>query len=95
MTTLATISPAADWETQWIDVSAGGNANVQFAWNYQDGGGWLYGLGIDDFTVFAPYNFDVGMTAINMPTTIGLNNAPFTFTGTLRNFGGSTITSDH
>jgi len=93
-TTLATISPAADWETQWIDVSAAcGNANVQFAWNYQDGGGWLYGLGIDDFAVFAPYNFDVGMTAINMPTTIGLNNAPFTFTGTLKNFGGSTITS--
>ena len=93
-TTLATIAPAADWETQWIDVSAAcGNANVQFAWNYQDGGGWLYGLGIDDFAVFAPYNFDVGMTAINMPTTIGLNNAPFTFTGTLKNFGGSTITS--
>lgn len=93
-TSLGTLDPAGDWETQWIDVTAAcGNANVQFAFNYQDGGGWLYGLGIDDFAVFAPYNFDVAMESLNMPTTLGLNNAPFTFEGTLRNYGGATITS--
>ena len=93
-TSLGTIDPAGDWETQWIDVTAAcGNANVQFAFNYQDGGGWLHGLGIDDFAVFAPYNFDVAMESLNMPTTLGLNNAPFTFEGTLRNYGGATITS--
>ena len=93
-TSLGTLDPAGDWETQWIDVSAAcGNANVQFAFNYQDGGGWLYGLGIDDFALFAPYNFDVAMESLNMPTTLGLNNAPFTFEGTLRNYGGATITS--
>ena len=93
-TSLGTIDPAGDWETQWIDVTAAcGNANVQFAFNYQDGGGWLYGLGIDDFALFAPYNFDVAMESLNMPTTLGLNNAPFTFEGTLRNYGGATITS--
>ena len=93
-TSIGTLDPAGDWETQWIDVSAAcGNANVQFAFNYQDGGGWLYGLGIDDFALFAPYNFDVAMESLNMPTTLGLNNAPFTFEGTLRNYGGATITS--
>ena len=93
-TSLGTLDPAGDWETQWIDVTAAcGNANVQFAFNYQDGGGWLYGLGIDDFAVFAPYNFDVAMESLNMPTTLGLNNAPFTFEGTLKNYGGATITS--
>ena len=93
-TSIGTLDPAGDWETQWIDVSAAcGNANVQFAFNYQDGGGWLYGLGIDDFAVFAPYNFDVAMESLNMLTTLGLNNAPFTFEGTLRNYGGATITS--
>ena len=93
-TSLGTLDPAGDWYTQWIDVTAAcGNANVQFAFNYQDGGGWLYGLGIDDFAVFAPYNFDVAMESLNMPTTLGLNNAPFTFEGTLRNYGGATITS--
>ena len=93
-TSIGTLDPAGDWETQWIDVTAAcGNANVQFAFNYQDGGGWLYGLGIDDFALFAPYNFDVAMESLNMPTTLGLNNAPFTFEGTLRNYGGATITS--
>ena len=93
-TSIGTLDPAGDWETQWIDVTAAcGNANVQFAFNYQDGGGWLYGLGIDDFVLFAPYNFDVAMESLNMPTTLGLNNAPFTFEGTLRNYGGATITS--
>ena len=94
MDLFGTLDPAGDWETQWIDVTAAcGNANVQFAFNYQDGGGWLYGLGIDDFALFAPYNFDVAMESLNMPTTLGLNNAPFTFEGTLRNYGGATITS--
>ena len=93
-TVLGAINPAADWESQWIDVSAAcGNANVQFGFNYQDGGGWLYGLGIDDFVVFSPYNFDVAVESLNMPATIGLNNAPFTIEGTLTNYGGSTITS--
>ncbi len=93
-TTLATLDPAGDWISQWIDVSAAcGSANVQFAFNYQDGGGWLYGLGIDDFAVFAPYNFDVAVESLDMPATIGLNNAPFTLEGTLKNYGGSTITS--
>jgi len=93
-TTLATLDPAGDWVSQWIDVSAAcGNANVQFAFNYQDGGGWLYGLGIEDFAVFAPYNFDVAVESLDMPSTIGLNNAPFTLEGTLKNYGGTTITS--
>ena len=93
-TTLATLDPAGDWVSQWIDVSAAcGSANVQFAFNYQDGGGWLYGLGIDDFAVFAPYNFDVAVESLDMPSTIGLNNAPFTLEGTLKNYGGTTITS--
>ena len=40
-TSIGTLDPAGDWETQWIDVTAAcGNANVQFAFNYQDGGGW-------------------------------------------------------
>ncbi|PTL98884.1 MAG: hypothetical protein DA440_08175, partial [Bacteroidetes bacterium] len=36
-TSLAVLTPAADWTSQWIDVSAAcGNSNVQFAFNYQD-----------------------------------------------------------
>ena len=93
-TTLTNLNPSGNWTSQWIDVSAAcGNANVQFAFNYQDGGGWLYGLGIDDFTVFAPYNFDVSAVNLNVPPTIALNQAPFTIKGTIENIGGTTITS--
>ena len=53
----------------------------------------MYGLGIEDFAVFAPYNFDVAVESLDMPSTIGLNNAPFTLEGTLKNYGGTTITS--
>jgi hypothetical protein len=93
-TSLADITPGADWTSQWIDVSAAcGNSNVQFAFNYQDGGGWLYGLGIDDFAIFAPYNFDMAVESLDMFSTVGLNNAPFTLEGTIKNYGGTTISS--
>src|SRR6056300_1005838 len=93
-TSLADITPGADWTSQWIDISAAcGNSNVQFAFNYQAGGGWLYGLGIDDFAIFAPYNFDVAVESLDMFSTVGLNNAPFTIEGTITNYGGTTISS--
>ena len=93
-TSLADIVPGADWTAQWIDVSAAcGNSNVQFAFNYQDGGGWLYGLGIDDFAIFAPYNFDMAVESLDMFSTVGLNNAPFTIEGIIKNYGGTTISS--
>jgi thiol-disulfide isomerase/thioredoxin len=93
-TSLADLTPAADWTSQWIDVSAAcGNSNVQFAFNYQDAGGWLYGLGIDDFSIFAPYNFDLAAESLDMFSTVGLNNAPYTIEGTIKNYGGTTITS--
>ncbi|HBB81223.1 MAG TPA: hypothetical protein DCZ98_05270, partial [Cryomorphaceae bacterium] len=83
-TSLGTINPAADWESQWIDVSAAcGSANVQFGFNYQDGGGWTWGLAIDDFSVFAPYNFDLATTSLDGQSTLGLNKAPFTLEGTI------------
>ena len=93
-TSLADITPGADWTSQWIDVSAAcGNSNVQFAFNYQDGGGWLYGLGIDDFAIFAPYNFDMAVESLDMLRPFGLNKAPFTLEGTIKNWGGTTISS--
>ena len=93
-TSLADLTPEADWTSQWFDISAAcGNSNVQFAFNYQDAGGWLYGLGIDDFSIFAPYNFDLATESLDMFSTVGLNNAPYTIEGSITNYGGTTITS--
>jgi thiol-disulfide isomerase/thioredoxin len=91
---LTDITPGSDWTTQWVDVSvACGNSNVQFAFNYQDGGGFTWGLGIDDFSIFAPYNFDLATESLDMFSTVGLNNAPYTIEGSITNYGGTTITS--
>ena len=93
-TKLANITSGGSWTDQYVDISAAcGNSSVQFAFNYQDGGGWLYGLGIDDFVIFQPYNFDLAVESLNMFNTVGLNNAPFTIEGSLTNYGGATITS--
>ena len=93
-TFLADITPGSDWTSQWVDISAAcGNSNVQLAFNYQDGGGFTWGLGIDDFSIFAPYNFDLATESLDMFSTVGLNNAPYTIEGTIKNYGGTTITS--
>lgn len=85
---------AGTWITSYFDVSAAaGNSDVQFAIFYGDGGGWNYGLGVDDFAVFVPYNFDAAVVDVDLYETQGLNNAPYTIEGTLVNTGGQTITS--
>ena len=91
---LADVTPGSNWKSQWIDASAAcGNSSVKFAFNYKDGGGWLYGLGIDDFVLFTPFSRDMAVESIQLQSTLGLNNAPFSIKGTLKNYGGSTVTS--
>lgn len=86
--------PGNDWTTQLFDVSgAAGSSNAQFAVFYGDGGGWLYGCAIDDFTLFVPYNYDMAATAYTGYSLVGLNNAPVTISGEISNLGGATITS--
>ena len=86
--------PAAGWETQLMDISgAAGSSNAQFAIFYGDGGGWLYGCAIDDFSLFVPYNYDVAATAYTGYSLVGLNITPVTISGEVKNLGGATITS--
>lgn len=82
------------WTTQYFDLSpACGNSNVQFAFLYGDGGGWNYGMGLDDFTIFAPYNFDAAVESVNFDPIVDINDAPFTISGEIANYGGVTLTS--
>lgn len=93
-TKIGDIGGAGSWSDQYFDISAAcGNSAVNFGFNYQDGGGFLYGLGLDDFVIFQPYNFDLAVESLNMFSTVGLNNAPLTIEGSLTNYGGATITS--
>lgn len=87
---------ASAWGTAYIDVSAyagSGNSNVKFGVDYNDGGGWTYGVAIDNFKVFVPYAKDFMATNIDLYETQGLNAAPFTISGEVMNVGSSTINS--
>ncbi len=85
---------STDWRDMYFDVSAAaGNDSVLFGFRYGDGGGWNYGMAIDDFVVYVPYNYDFAATDIDLYPVQGLNNAPFTISGTLRNLGGQTVNS--
>ena len=54
-----------DWTAQTVDISAYiGNNNVQFAVNYSDGNGWLYGCSIDNILVTGTVPIGV-QTAVN------------------------------
>ena len=86
--------PASSWSTIYIDVSAyagAGNTNVKFGVDYNDGGGWTYGVALDNFKVFVPYAKDFMATGIDLYETQGLNAAPFTISGEVMNVGSSTI----
>lgn len=82
------------WQNGYlIDISSlAGLSNVQIAFNYNDGGGWLYGCAIDNVTILSPADFDIAITKLDVP-----RYAPFgdnvTISGEVTNFGAQNITS--
>lgn len=92
-TVLQTLTGAADWRTEIIDISSlGGNADVRIGFRYNDGSGWTFGAALDNFNVSVPVGLDVAVNSINLPTFIA-NNQPFTISGNLSNYGGQVVSS--
>ncbi len=92
-TDIATLPGNADWTTLTYSLAAYAGQSVKFAFVYNDDGGWLFGLGLDNFKVFQPVSFDVAAVAITSYKYYGLNEAPIDITGDIFNYGGSAITS--
>lgn len=68
--TFTTVAPLVasiidnSWTSQSFDISAYvGNSSVQFAINYSDGGGWLYGCSVDDLLI-------TGVSPISIQTVV-------------------------
>ena len=56
------------WQNLSVDLSTYlGNADVKFAFHYNDGGGWLYGLVVDNFKLTCASALNI-QTNVNTPT---------------------------
>ncbi len=92
-TTLQTLTGAADWYTNFIDLSAYvGQSNVKIAFHYNDDAGWLFGYAIDNFYVYEPAPVDVEMTSLNVNQYV-VGPGSSTIAGTITNLGSTTLTS--
>ncbi|CAN5417670.1 hypothetical protein BH11BAC2_BH11BAC2_21140 [soil metagenome] len=93
------------WATNNVDLSAfSGNASVLVGFKYNDGGGWLYGWGVDDISVFAPQagtDLSVSTTVVGKedptPAFVGfskyLTGLPLSVSTTVDNLGTIAINS--
>lgn len=81
------------WENQSVNLSElAGNENVLIALVYNDGGGWMFGWGIDDVLVYEPLGLDAELSSLSVPQNSALNSA-ISIQGILSNLGAVTIES--
>lgn len=92
-TVLRNLTAAADWRTESIDLSTyAGNGDVKISFLYNDGTGWLFGMGVDNVSVFIPQPDDAKLvsTTLNRYSLINTNN---TLSLSVNNNGSNAITS--
>ncbi len=81
------------WRSYAADLSAyAGMNNVLVAIHYDDNGGWLYGIAIDDVVIKEPLAFDVELTSVDLKS-FGETTDAFPIKGNLVNKGSNTINS--
>jgi thiol-disulfide isomerase/thioredoxin len=91
-TIISTIAGAAGWRTDYINLSAYANvSSLKIGFRYKDNGGWLYGLGIDNFSIFTPAQNAVDLVSLNIQTYVVQSGV--TIGGEVFNSGASPITS--
>jgi hypothetical protein len=87
------LTGAGGWTDVTYNISSFAGQNIMVGFRYNDGGGWLYGLGIDDFSVFVPDNEDVTLTTLDLPNYSKLSNGAVDIKGSYYNNGANPITS--
>lgn len=69
-----------------------GDSVVYVGFHYSDGGGWLYGMSIDNVSVKVPIALDAELVKLN-GRAFGEENVPFPIKGLFFNGGGNAITN--
>jgi hypothetical protein len=98
-TTVGPIPTAADWQNNAMNLTSqlAGQANAMIAFRYNDGGGWLYGFGLDNVEVFEPAANSAALTAITpapgSAASYALASTNVMLGGTIQNLGASPLTS--
>ncbi|MCS6992033.1 MAG: choice-of-anchor J domain-containing protein [Chitinophagales bacterium] len=78
-TTVFTLPGYNGWFTYDLDLSAyAGQSNVQIAFNYKDGSGWLYGWAIDNVHLYEPV---IGVDMVVSSVVVGKNDPRPVFVG--------------
>ncbi|NGF74769.1 Omp28-related outer membrane protein [Fluviicola sp. SGL-29] len=92
-TVLRNLTAVEDWRVESVDLSTyAGNSDVKISFLYNDGTGWLFGMGVDNVTVFIPQPDDAKLvsTSVNRYSLINNNN---TLSLNVNNNGSNAITS--
>lgn len=80
------------WDKHIISLNDyAGEPQVFIGFQYDDGGGWLYGIAIDNVSIEVPIALDAELVDLEA-RSFGEENVPFTFKGIFFNNGGSAIT---
>lgn len=81
------------WDTHLLNLSNfAGEDSVYISFNYNDGGGYLYGLAIDNVTIAVPPALDASLVELNSKP-YGEENTNIVISGTAFNMGITPITS--
>ena len=92
-TVLSTLAGAGAWTEVIADLSSYAGQNIMVGFRYNDDGGWVYGMGIDDVKVYVPADEDVTLSSLDIPNYSKLSNGAVDIKGSIRNNGGVAITS--
>lgn len=91
-TVVEQLEGAGGWQSITLDVSAyAGQSDVTFGFRYNDGGGWTFGLAVEDVNIYIPAALDVALTSNNMAEYVVQGSVPVV--GTVFNGGTQAITS--
>jgi len=90
-TTLEDIHGHGSWDTHRIDISEyAGESQVYISFVYQDNGGWLFGMGVDNITIEVPVALEVELVEIDAVPFLVIGD-PLKISGTISNNGAETI----